>query len=59
MVDLAVVEAEEKWLSLGFEKVAYLVMYLPEEVIERHDRATDVQWRVNRVGKVVSEAVHF
>ena len=39
MVDLAVVEAEEKWLSLGFEKVAKLVMYLPEEVIERHDRA--------------------
>ena len=46
-------------MSLGFEKVAKLVMYLPEEVIERHDRATDVQWRVNRVGKVVSEAVHF
>ena len=59
MVDLAVVEAEEKWLSLGFEKVAKLVMYLPEEVIERHDWATDVQWGVNRVGKVVSEAVHF
>ena len=59
MVDLAVIEAEEKWLSLGFEKVAKIVMYVPEEVIERHDRATDVQWGVNRVGKVVSEAVHF
>ena len=59
MVDLAVVEAEEKWLSSEFEKMAKLATYLPEKVVERHDRAADVQWGVNRVGKVVSEAVHF
>ena len=46
-------------MSSEFEKMAKLATYLPEKVIERHDRATDVQWGVNRVGKVVSEAVHF
>ena len=53
------VEAEEKWLSLGFEKMAKLATYLPEKVVERHDRAADIQRGVNRVGKVVPEAVHF
>ena len=46
-------------MSSEFEKMAKLATYLPEKVVERHDRAADIQWGVNCIGKGAPEVVHF
>ena len=37
----------------------YEATHLPHEVVERHDRARDVQRRVQDVREVVHEAIHL